>query len=172
MVGSLRELDHDKSWKDEQGTIIWPWPKLERDDYLKPGKVYRFQLSLAPRQWGLNPGHRVRLELTTQTPAELCPATGLPSSNDTDPCRLTGPQQATVPGGVYTVLYGPETPSALNLPQLPFKAFPEVPAGVLPTGWNESYRRMMDSKLGDKSFALPLDWGSEKAATQHSREPR
>jgi predicted acyl esterase len=172
MVGSLRELDPEKSWKVEQGTVTWPWPKLERDDYLKPGKVYRFDLSLAPRQWGLNPGHRVRLELSTQTPAELCPATGLPPANDTAPCRLTGPQQATVPGGVYTVLYGPETPSALNLPQLPFKAFPEVRAGVLPTGWNESYRRMRDSKLGDKSFALPLDWGSDKAATQDSREPR
>src|SRR5918993_83333 len=161
LVGSLRELDMTKSWKDDRGTITLPWPKLKRDDYLKPGKVYRFDLALAPRQWGLNPGHRVRFEITTQTPSELCPAEGAPPSNDTDPCRLTGPQQATVPGGVYTVLYGPETPSALNLPQLPFKVFPEVRAGVLPTGWNESYRRMRDSKLGDKSFALPLDWGSD-----------
>lgn len=162
MVGSLRELDPEKSWKDEQGTITWPWPKLERDDYLQPGKVYRFDLSLAPRQWGLNPGHRVRLELTTQTPSELCPATGAPPKNDTDPCRLTGPQQATVPGGVYTVLYGPETPSALNLPQLTFKAFPEVRAGALPTPWNEGFRRVDSIKPGDKVYSLPLDWGADK----------
>jgi hypothetical protein len=31
------------------------------------------------------------LEITTQTPSELCPAEGAPPSNDTDPCRLTGP---------------------------------------------------------------------------------
>jgi predicted acyl esterase len=154
LVGSLRELDPEKSWKDEQGTITWPWPKLERDDYLKPGQVYRFDLALAPRQWGLNPGHRLRFE--------LCPAKGLPPSNDTDPCRLTGPQQTTVPGGIYTVLYGLETPSALNLPQLPFKSFPEVRSGPLPTPWSEGGRRLEETKLGDKIISLPLDWGRDK----------
>jgi uncharacterized protein len=162
LVGSLRELDMTKSWKDDQGTITLPWPKLERDDYLRPGKVYRFDLALAPRQWGLNPGHRVRFEITTQTPSDLCPAEGAPPSNDTDPCRLTGPQQRTVPGGVYTVLYEPETPSALNLPQLPFKVFPEVRSGPLPTPWSEGRRRIEESKIGDKVISLPLDWGADK----------
>jgi len=43
-----------------------PWQRLERDAYLTPGQIYRFELALAPRQWGLRPGHRLRLELTTQ----------------------------------------------------------------------------------------------------------
>jgi hypothetical protein len=60
---------------------------------------------------------------------------------------------------VYTVLYGPETPSALNLPQLPFKVFPEVRSGPLPTPWSEGRRRIEDSKIGDKVISLPLDWG-------------
>ena len=162
VVGSLRELDPEKSWKDEQGTITWPWPKLERDDYLKPGQVYRFDLALAPRQWGLNPGHRLRFELTTQTPTELCPATGLPASNDTDPCRLTGPQQATVPGGIYTILHEGETSSTLNLPQLPLNAFPEVRSGPLPTPWSEGNRRITETTTGNKIMTLPLDWGSDR----------
>lgn len=162
LVGSLRELDMTKSWKDEQGTITYPWVKLERDDYLKPGKAYRFDLAFAPRQWGLLPGHRIRLEITTQTPVALCPPTGAPPSNDTDPCRLTGPQQKTVPGGVYKVLYGGKTPSALNLPQLPFKAFPEVRAGKLSAPWNEGFRRTEDPNSANNVFTFPLDWGTDK----------
>lgn len=159
LAGSLRELDTSKSWKDAKGTIILPWHKFERDDYLTPGNAYRFDVELAPRQWGLKPGHRLRLELTTQTPSDLCPAEGAPPSNDTDPCRLTGPQQRTVPGGVYTVLYGSETPSALNLPQLPFKTFPEVRAGLLTAPWSEGGRRLLDPKSKDNVFTIPLDWG-------------
>lgn len=162
LVGSLRELDMAKSWKDEKGTVVLPWQKFERDDYLVPGKPYRFDIFMAPRQWGVKPGHRLRLEFTTQTPVELCPPTGEPPSNDTDPCRLTGPQQKTVPGGVYTLLYGADTPSTLNLPQLPFKVFPEVRSGPLPAPWNEGFRRVGESRAGDKIISLPLDWGTDK----------
>lgn len=162
VLGSQRELDDTKSWSDVSGTIIWPWPKLERDDYLNPGQVYRFNISLAPRQWGINPHHGLRLELTTQTPALLCPKSGLPLLNDTDPCRLTAPQLATVPGATYTIYYGSERASTLDLPQLLWKSFPAVRSGVPPTAWSESYRRMGDSSLGDKIFTLPLDWGSGK----------
>ena len=162
MLGSQRELDDAKSWSDESGTIIWPWPKLERDDYLNSGEVYRFDISLASRQWGINRHHRLRLELTTQIPDLLCPETGLPLLNDTDPCRLTAPQQKTVPGATYTIYFGSESASTLNLPQLPWKSFSAVRSGVVPTLWSEHYRRMGDSSLGDKVFTLPLDWGGDK----------
>jgi predicted acyl esterase len=161
MVGSLRSLDQAKSWYDKNGLVIWPWPMLKRDEYLTPNKTYRFDLSLAPRQWGVKPGHRVRFEITTQTPSVLCPATGAPPKNDTEPCRLTGPQQRTVPGGVYRVLFGPKTPSALNLPQLPFKAFAEVRAGKLSVPWNEGFRRIESIGSGSAAPSLPLDWGTE-----------
>jgi predicted acyl esterase len=154
IVGSQRELDRGKSWTDRRGTVIWPWPKLDRDDYLKPDQVYRFDIALAPRQWGINPDHRLRLELTTQSPSDICPAVDLPPRNVPDPCRLTAPQQATVPGGRYKIMYGPKWQSTLNLPQLPFKAFAEVRSGVPPTAWNENQRR-----LETRDVTLPLDWG-------------
>lgn len=159
VVGSQRELDMERSWTDAAGTVTWPWPRLTRDDYLTPGEVYRFDIALAPRQWGVRPGHRLRLELTAQTPSDRCPPTGAPTVNDTDPCRLTGPQRETVPGGVYTVLFGPDTPSALNLPLLPFMAFPEVRAGLLPLPWSEGGRRVSTGSDAPV-FTLPLDWGS------------
>jgi uncharacterized protein len=157
VLGSQRELDPEKSWTDRRGTIVWPWPKLERDEYLVPGQVYRFDVALSPRQWGINPGHRLRLELTTQSPSDICPATGIPPSLGTDPCRLTEPQSRTVPGATYTIMQTPEWPSALNLPQLPWQVIPEVRAGILPTAFSESQRQ---PQMG--TVTLPLDWGNNE----------
>ena len=157
VLGSQRELDSGKSWTDAHGTVTWPWPTLQRDDYLEPGQVYRFDIGLAPRQWAVNADHRLRLELITQSPPDVCPPTGLPSALGTEPCRLTAPQQATLPGGTYTIMHGPKWPSALNLPQLPWKVFPEARAGVPPTAWNETLRT-----LETRNVTLPLDWGSDK----------
>jgi predicted acyl esterase len=157
VLGSQRALDPAKTWRDHRGAAVWPWPRLEGDDYLTPGEVYRFEIGLAPRQWGVAPGHRLRLELTSQTPGEVCPPSGRPAKNGDDPCKLTAPQRSTVPGGVYKILYGPKWPSALNLPQLPWSAFPSAAAGVPPTAWSENQRR-----LETREVTLPLDWGSSK----------
>jgi predicted acyl esterase len=127
---------------------------LQRDDYLKPDEVYRFDIALGPRQWAINPDHRLRLELTTQSPADVCPPADLPPKNEPNPCRLTAPQQVTVPGATYKILYGAKWPSALNLPQLPWKSFTEVRSGVPPTAWSENQR-----KLETRDITLPLDWG-------------
>ena len=162
VLGSQRMLDKAWSWTDQSGTITWPWPTQQADSYLNPGQVYRFDIGFRPRQWGINPNHQMRLELTTQSPTDVCPASGLPPQNGTDPCRMTAPQRATLPGGTYTILYGTKTPSTLNLPQLPWKFFPEVRAGTLSTGWSENQRRMADPAKGDRVFTLPLDWGSGK----------
>lgn len=157
LLGSQHRLDEAKSWRDAAGTITWPWPLLTRDEYLTPNRSYRFDLPMAPRQWGLRPGHRIRLELTTQTPLDRCPETGLPVTNDCDPCRLTRPQQETVPGGVYTIELGGAKPSTLNLPILPYQHFPAVRAGALTHPWNEGQRAI--GVTGAKPVVLPLDWG-------------
>ncbi|WP_321792519.1 CocE/NonD family hydrolase [Burkholderia pyrrocinia] len=157
VLGSQRTLNERWSWMDEKGTVIWPWPALQRDDYLTPGKVYRLDISLAPRQYGINPNHRLRLELTTQTPTTLCPASGTPPFNGTEPCRLTSPQQATLPGGVYNVLHGAQWPSTINLPLLPWKILPAVAGGSTPTAWDESTRSYVTN-----GFTLPLDWGKPR----------
>ena len=154
VVGSLRELDRDKSWTDPNGVITWPWPKLDKDDYLKPGEVYRFDIALLPRLWALNPGHVLRLVLTTQSPAETCPATGTPPRNEPAPCRLTKPQQETVPGGTYSIMHGPKWASALNVPQLPWKVFPEARSGL--TGTVEAIQFPGATR---QNLTKPLDWG-------------
>ena len=159
LLGSQHKLDEVKSWRDAAGTITWPWPLLTHDEYLAPKQDYRFDLALAPRQWGVRPGHRVRLELTTQTPADRCPATGLPPLADSDPCRLTGPQERTVPGGVYAIALGGAKPSTLNLPMLPYQHFPAVRSGMLAYPWNEGQRAVGGPHA--EPFALPLDWGGK-----------
>jgi hypothetical protein len=66
---------------------------------------------------------------------------------------LTGPQQATVPGGVYTLHFGGDHASTLNLPMLPLKAFPEVPAGVRQLPWTENTRSVGGPDVGEDALA-------------------
>ncbi|HEV2898605.1 MAG TPA: hypothetical protein VGX71_12365 [Pseudaminobacter sp.] len=114
----------------------------------------RLDLFLALRQWGVAPGHSLRLELTTQSGADACPAEGdLPMVSE--PCRLTAPQSRTLPGGTYQILWGPDKSSTLNLPLLPYRHFPQVASGPAPTAWDETSRSMVEAKT-----TLPLDWGA------------
>lgn len=153
LLGSLRETDREKSWSDGNGNMTWPWQKLEKDEYMEPGKVYKLDMALAPRQWMMKAGHRLRLELTCQSPKEIVPPDGVPLSNSDDPGYLTAPQKATVPGGVYTLYFGKDTPSALHLPVLRGETLNYVESGIVPTGWNETFRRFEENE-----YALPLDW--------------
>ncbi len=49
--------------------------------------------------------------------------------------------------------FGPEYPSSLNLPQLPFNAFKGVRSGQLPTDWADGERTNRNN-----DFTLPLEW--------------
>ncbi len=152
LLGSQSALDADKTWTDANGTRTWPWPKLERDTELVPEQVARLDIPMAPRQWGVRPGHKLRLELTTRSPASLCPE-DKPAPMLPEPCGLTAPQQKTLPGGRYKIMRGGAWPSALNLPQMPFRALTAVPAGPMPTAWTENKRVLEANKL-----TLPMDW--------------
>lgn len=157
IAGSLRELNEEKTWRDKNGVPVWPWLKSDKDSYLEPEKVYRFDIALSPRQWGVLPGHRLRFEITSQTPEALCPKDGsAPPINDCEPCGLTGPQEKTVPGGKYTILYGTDTPTAINLMELPFKSLPDVPAKKFAYPWNEGMRSVNTDI--ERGFELPLTW--------------
>lgn len=149
VLGSLRELDKANNWTDSKGVVTWPWPKLVKDDPLVPGKVYRFDIALAPRHWGIAPGHSLRFELTTQSSRKVCPLDGPPPGTSTEICGLTLTQQKTVPGGKYRVFFGDKLASSLNLPKLPWKAFAEVRTGPAP---------MPANALRDQGVIMPLDW--------------
>lgn len=64
-----------------------------------------------------------------------------------EPCGLTAPQQKTLPGGRYKVMRGGAWPSALNLPQLPFRALTSVPARPMPSAWTKYKRVLEPNKL-------------------------
>lgn len=148
ILGSLRQPDMKKTWKDRNGTRIWPWPKLDKDIYLVPNKIYRFDLPLGTRQYAIKPGHKLVLQLTSQNPETICPDQGMVPFTS-EPCGLTKPQQKTLPGGKYTVYFGNEYPSALNLPILPFNYFRGVNKGLPDNGSQNNATR---------NFTLPMSW--------------
>lgn len=169
LLGSRRALDTAKSWTDKNGVVMYPWHSHTADSLLTPKETYRFDVSLNTRQWGILPNHRLRLDLTAQTPKSLCPDTGAPSKNDIMPCRLSPAQTANLNGANFTVLYGKDTPSALNLPLLAYQAQPSVPSGKLALPWNEGARRLEVGNLDanpaidnllpmDKDITHPLVW--------------
>ena len=149
LLGSLSKLDEKSSWKDSDGKYTWPWPLLDRDRYAKPGEVHRYEMALEPIQYGIKPGHKVRLILSRQS-----------LGNDSaqgffvaEPSSLTAPQQKTVPGGVYTILFGDKTPTSLNLPLLPYQFYPEARAASNPTSWSE-----MTRDFDATGYTIPVEW--------------
>jgi predicted acyl esterase len=140
VLGSQSQLDPGKSWTDRSGHSIRPWTLQNQDIYLTPNQVYKLNIMMFPTQWAVAPGDELQLQLTTQTPSSDCAsAIGL------EPCYLTTPQLASIPGGTYTILDGREYPSSVNLPLLPYMAFPTAASGATPTS---------------NGVPEPLDWGS------------
>lgn len=154
ILGSQKQLDPERSWTDEDGNIIRPWPTLRRDERLIPGRTYELHIPLAARQWSIEPGHRLRLELSTQSDRGICPDEGRVAFAS-EPCRLTQPQQTTLPGGIYTLYFGKENASCLHLPLLPYLSFETVRSAPPAGEWTD------DKSLPYLDFTLPLDWGSK-----------
>lgn len=148
VLGSQSELDMSRTWKDKKGTYIWPWPKLDKDIYLIPNKVNRFDISLATRQYAVKPGHKLVLQITSQSPETVCPDKG-PVPFTAEPCGLTKPQSETLPGGVYTIYFSRKYPSALNLPLLPYTHFKSV---------NKSLPSPQQSVTDQRTYTLPVSW--------------
>lgn len=126
VIGSLRARDPSRSWRDDQGLAVLPYCLCDKDRYLTPGQVNRFEFWISPRIASIAPGHSLRLTLTTQTPAATCAAAFI----GVDPCTPTAPQRQTLPG-TYRVAHGRDAPSAINLPLVPAGFF--APAGTDPS---------------------------------------
>lgn len=152
ILGSQSELDINRTWKDQNGVTIWPWTKLDKDIFLTPNQVKRFDIPLATRQYAITPGHKLVLQITSQSPENICPDQGnVPFA--AEPCGLTKPQQETLPGGKYTIYYGNEYPFTLNLPLLPYNHFKEVNKGLPKQELNST--RQNNQPV---NFTLPVSW--------------
>ncbi len=144
-LASLREQDSVRTWTDGNGVNIWPLHKLVSDSYITPGQVYRFDLALPARQWAVLPGHQLRLTLVGQN-ANTTQTCGAGLGPEICPLLMTPQQLATLPGGIYTILQGGATLSALNLPLAPSSAFPTAASSATPTSANR---------------VMPQDWGNQ-----------
>jgi predicted acyl esterase len=130
VVGSLRQTDTQRDWRDENGLMIQPHCACTADSYLSPGMVYRFDIALKPVAATIMPGHELRLVITSQDTADCAPSSARPDT----PCIPTAPQSLTLPG-TYTIMHGPQAPSAVNLPILPLGYFTAAGSGPIPTNW-------------------------------------
>jgi predicted acyl esterase len=114
LVGSLRAEDSTKSWTESDGRVIQPYHPYAADSALTAGTTYKFDIRLGAALYSLSAGHKLRLVLSTQTSSDECAVDGV--VGPPHPCVPTDPQSATLPGGVYTILSAPTTPSRINIP--------------------------------------------------------
>ena len=132
LLGSLRAVDPLKTWFDRDGLVTLPAHPYAADVFLTPGAVNRYDIKVFPTVWSIQPGHSLRLTLSTQSDPSTCQS-GLSLLVENRPCLLTAPQQATLPGGVYDIQHSSLYPSAIDLPLLPDLFLPTARSATTPT---------------------------------------
>jgi predicted acyl esterase len=137
LVGSQREVDEAKSWRDPNGLMYRPLHTHTRDEVLTPNVPYRFDIFIEPRLWPLPPGHALRLALSSRPAQANCPPGPALSGS---PCYNTDPQEASLAGTTYASLADPTHPSSVNLPLLPYLHFPTATTATLPIDWGPEYQ--------------------------------
>ncbi|WP_067685697.1 CocE/NonD family hydrolase [Nocardia jejuensis] len=110
-LASQRTLDEDKTWRSADGTVYGPEHIVskETEQPLTPGDVVKMEIKLRPTFYRLEPGHALRLRITTGTfPSTIPIPTDLPKligtsqqlqRNATWPSSLVVP---LAPAGAYT----------------------------------------------------------------------
>ncbi|GMV32081.1 MAG: acyl esterase [Rhodanobacteraceae bacterium] len=117
LTGSMRELDQARTWKDERGKLVRPYHGFQRATPLKAGEVTRFDIQLQPRLAEVRRGHRLSLQIKTQTEVSGCRSLDQDPENVAFYCVVpTIPQRRSLDGGVYTVYRSAKWPSHINLP--------------------------------------------------------
>ncbi len=132
VLGSLAKQDPERAWSDKHGLPIRPYGIFDQDRPLTPEQVSPFDFWISPRLATIQPGHALRLVLSTQTPQAECA-----KSVGVDPCYPTQSQKQTLPG-TYKVMFSPSTASLVNLPLLPLNAFKPRGSGAIPLVWHEA----------------------------------
>jgi uncharacterized protein len=100
LLGSHRALDPDRTWYLPEGTVLRPHHFSTRSAVkpVVPGKVTRYDLEIFPTAALVEPGHRLRLTVTTYDFPHLVP---------------TKPARRALIGGSYQLHQGGPTPSHL-----------------------------------------------------------
>ncbi|MDV3123659.1 CocE/NonD family hydrolase [Mycobacterium sp. 21AC1] len=103
LLGSHRRLDADATWYLPDGTVWRPQHLSTRAAVqpVVPGELTRYDVEVFPTAALIEPGHRLRLTLTTYDFPHLVP---------------TKPARAVLAGGVYQVREGGDSPSSLLVP--------------------------------------------------------
>ena len=130
VIGSLRARDPQRSWSDGAGLPVRPYCVCLADDFLVPGTLQPFDFWISPRIATIDPGHSLRLTITTQTPKAICNSGALGD----DPCTPNVVHAQTLPG-TYTVVHSAAAPSLINLPLLPRGVFKPTGGGPIPLDW-------------------------------------
>ena len=133
LLGTARAVDRRKSWYDSNGRLISAYHPftIGTQKTVRPGQMVPMDVTLTPRMWALLPGHRLRLQITTQSPTLLAP---------------TQPQIDSLTGATFSVARNAQNSSYINLPVLPLNTFtPDTayaqpgPAGSAPTDQPTNY---------------------------------
>jgi hypothetical protein len=103
LLGSHRELDPDRTWYLPDGTVLRPHHFSTRSAVkpVVPGELTRYDIEVFPTAAMLEPGHRLRLTVTTFDFPHLVP---------------TVPARRALVGGSYQLHHGGPTPSHLLIP--------------------------------------------------------
>ncbi|MBV9720403.1 MAG: CocE/NonD family hydrolase, partial [Mycobacterium sp.] len=103
LLGSHRALDPNRTWYLADGTVLRPHHFSTRPavEPVIPGEVTRYDVEIFPTAALLDPGHRLRLTLTTYDFPHLVP---------------TKPARRALAGGSYQLHQGGPTPSYLLIP--------------------------------------------------------
>ena len=139
MLASMYQPDPSRSWRDKGGNPVRPYSFLKTDTPIKVGVTIPFEVALNPTMWTIQPGHRLRLAVSTRPPAKDCPTSGGRVG-----CILRRSSYDSLVGGTYVVAYGGDAPSMISLPLVKGPAFHAVRSGLTPTT--------------PDNLPLPLDW--------------
>ena len=103
LLGSHRALDPDRTWYLPDGTVLRPHHFSTRSAVkpVVPGEVTRYDVEVFPTAALIEPGHRLRLTVTTYDFPHLVP---------------TKPARRALAGGSYQLHQGGPAPSQLLIP--------------------------------------------------------
>ena len=104
LLGSHRTLDPDRTWYLSDGTVVRPHHFSTRSAVkpVVPGELTRYDVEIFPTAAFLEPGHRLRLTVTTYDFPHLVPTKPAPRLNRRQlpaPSGRTDPVASAHPGG-------------------------------------------------------------------------